>query len=492
MSVAIHTDEKSERARRQKYFLPYQVRWLQDESRFKLDEKSRRIGMSYVQSYEDVRDCVKTPRFPVWFSSADESAAREYVLYCEVWAKIFNVAAQSLGEQILDEKDDIKAYVIEFPKTGGRINALRSNPKAFRSKGGKVVLDEFAFHDDQQGLFAAARPSITWGYPIRIHSTHNGKGCLYFRLLDEAKQKLAKGHKTPWSIHTTDIFKAVQEGLADKILRRELTEEERQSWIQEQHDTCLSEEIWQQEFCCIPADEATAFLPYDLIATVEDPFAGVPELYSGGRVFIGVDIGRRRDLFVIWVLELVGDVLWTREVSTLRGKSFAQQDAELERVTEAYPTWERICMDQTGMGEKPVEDAKAKYGDYRVEGVLMTAPVKQELAFGLKRTLEDKRFRAPKDKDVREDFHAVRKVTTVAGNVRFDADRTEQGHADRFWAGALATHAASDTGPPAAVATQEPTPRDWREERESVLVTPDRMGWRQEQSLIFGGRERRR
>jgi len=35
----------------------------------------------------------------------------------------------------------------------------------------------------------------------------------------------------------------------------------------------------------------------------------------------------------------------------------------------------------------------------------------------------------------------VKKVTTSAGNIRFDAERTNDGHADRFWSLALAVHA---------------------------------------------------
>ncbi len=54
---------------------------------------------------------------------------------------------------------------------------------------------------------------------------------------------------------------------------------------------------------------------------------------------------------------------------------------------------------------------------------------------------------------VRESHHAVRKVQTVAGNPRFDADRSELGHADEFWAHALALHAAEDGAQPAAGAT---------------------------------------
>ena len=71
----------TEQVKKTKFFLPYQMRWLNDNSKVKIWEKSRRIGATYVQSYEDVRDCVKRIVPAVWFSSADESAAREYMRY---------------------------------------------------------------------------------------------------------------------------------------------------------------------------------------------------------------------------------------------------------------------------------------------------------------------------------------------------------------------------------------------------------------------------
>lgn len=435
--MTIVTAERTDRARAKKYFLPYQERWLWDERRYKEWEKSRRIGATYVVSYGHVRRAVKVAKRDRWFSSADESAAKEYILYCRQWAEIFEKAAEYLGEIVIDKKNDITAFALQFAN-GNRIHALRSNPKAFRSKGGDVTLDEFAHHDDQREMWRAARPVIQWGGDIELLSTHNGKG-FFFQMVDEAKRKAAT---TKWSLHSTDIFLAVREGLADKIVGRKLSPAEREAWLDEQRETCLDEEAWQQEFCCIPMDEATAFLTYDLIAAIEDELAGDPGRYAGGRIFIGNDIARRGDLWVAWVVELVGDVLWTREVSILKGQSFAAQDAEMDRLTRAYPAWERLCMDQTGMGEKPVEDAKRRYGDHKVEGVLMTAAVQQELAFAFKRTIEDRQFRAPKTADVRDDFHSVKKVTTTAGNIRFDAERTKLGHADRFWAASLACHAA--------------------------------------------------
>ncbi len=433
-----------------RYFLPYQAKWIADASRFKIAEKSRRIGWTYAESYEDVVDCGRqVGGVDVWFSSADESAAREYIRYCEQWVELYKMAATSLGEIVIDKKDDVKAFSIEFAN-GKRINALSSNPSAFRSKGGKLVLDEFAFHKNQEAMWKAAMPIITWGFPVRVLSTYNGKGNRYYRMVQDAKKE-----GSIWSLHTTTIVDAVMQGLADKIIGRPLSPEERQQWLDEVREQAGDEETWQQEYMCNPIDEATAWLTWELITSAEHDEAGKPEYYKGGPCYAGMDIGRRRDLTVMWVCELIGDVLWTREVVRLKGKKFAEQDAEQDRLTEYYDIV-RWCMDQTGLGEKPVEDAKKRYGEYRVEGVLFTGPIKQHLATVGKQKYEDRLVRTPAERAIRESHHAVRKIMTVAGNPRFDADRSEVGHADEFWAHMLAIHGASNPTEPMRVMTAMP------------------------------------
>ncbi|MFQ5776310.1 MAG: terminase large subunit domain-containing protein, partial [Kiloniellaceae bacterium] len=422
------------------YFLPYQRAWLDDAARFKVWQKSRRIGATYVQAYEDVRDAARAQgATDVWFSSADQSAAREYIDYCAQWARLFDVAARELGEVVIDAEHDIKAYIVQLAN-GRKITGLSSNPKAFRSKGGKLVLDEFAFHADAEALWRAARPIVTWGYPVRVLSTHNGRGGRFYRMVSDAEK--AEG---PFSLHTVTIEDAVAQGLADKIAGRALDEAGRRAWLAEQRAACGDEETWLQEYMCVAVDEATAWLTWELIVSAEHGAAGDPARYEGGPCYVGVDIARRRDLFIIWVAEQVGDVLWSREIVRLKNASFATQDAALARVFAGYDVM-RCCMDQTGIGEKPVEDAKRNHGAYRVEGVLFTGPAKQHLATIIRQSYEDRKVRTPEDRAVREAHHAVRKVTTAAGNPRFDAERTEAGHADEFWAHALALHAAESAG----------------------------------------------
>jgi phage FluMu gp28-like protein len=421
------------------HFLPYQQRWLADKSKIKFWEKSRRIGATYVQAYEDAED-MAAGRYPnVWFSSADESAAKEYIINCAAWAKYLQIGADVLGVVVIDKERDIKATTIQFAN-GCRINALSSNPKAFRSKGGKVILDEFAFHDDANALYKAALPTITWGYPLRILSTHNGQSCLYYRLLKKIRSGSLK-----WSLHSTPIQLAVDEGLADKILGRKLSKAEREEWLRQIHADCADEDTWNQEYCCIAIDESTALLPYDLIATCESDDVLWDNSGSGsvrGDLYIGMDIARHHDLSVIVTCEKLGDVLYMRAMDIMANTPWRiQRQVLFSRLGQ--PNMRRACIDASGMGHQLSEEAQDQFGRYRVEQVVFTNTVKEELAMPVKSRMEDRRIVIPSQFDLREDFHSIRKIVTAAGNVRFDAERCETtGHADRFWATALACHAA--------------------------------------------------
>jgi phage FluMu gp28-like protein len=156
-----------------------------------------------------------------------------------------------------------------------------------------------------------------------------------------------------------------------------------------------------------------------------------------------MDFAARGDLTVIAVLEQVGDVLWLRELIELRAKSFAAQLAELDRVMRQYRGI-RAALDQTGLGEMPVQEAQRRHGAYRVEGVLFSPARKLDMATALKERMEDRRLRLPVGNPaLRADLHSVQRVAGPNGAPRLVAERTEAGHADRFWALALAASAAA-------------------------------------------------
>ena len=430
------------------FWLKYQKNWLEDKALIKFAEKGRREGFTYVQSYEDVRDCVteryfrKNRPLKVWFTSADLSAAKEYIDYCKEWAGFFNAVAKDMGEVLVDEDRDIKALCIEFAN-GSKIYALSSNPSQFRSKGGKVVIDEFAFHKDQKGLWKAAFASAKmWKYPIRVISTHNGKQTYFYKIIERIKQG-----KLDYSLHTVPIQLAVAQGLADKVEGRKLTPEERAAFLEELRKDAGDELTWQEEFCCIAVDEATALLTYDLINANKEKnvLKKFEDLNALGDLYLGFDIARKKHLSVISILEKAGSVKYLRYQAEMRNMKFADQKKLLYSFLK-LKNLRRADIDATGIGMNLAEDAQDDFGKLKVEPVMFTSAVKEEMATMFYLSLEDKNLRIDDNiaQEVVEDWHSIRKIITKSGHVRYDTDESDENrHADNFWSVALANRAAS-------------------------------------------------
>src|SRR6266550_36760 len=95
------------------HFLPYQLRWIQDDSPVAIGEKSRRIGWTHASSFRAVDRRLRL-RTNLYYTSADLSAAREFVEACESWLPFFNATAKTFREEVLDEADGAKAFVLRF------------------------------------------------------------------------------------------------------------------------------------------------------------------------------------------------------------------------------------------------------------------------------------------------------------------------------------------------------------------------------------------
>jgi phage FluMu gp28-like protein len=188
-------------------------------------------------------------------------------------------------------------------------------------------------------------------------------------------------------------------------------------------------------------------------AVVSTAASSVPLEASSGPLYIGVDIGRLRDLTVIWILEKSGPVLHTRKIICLEKQTFEVQEAVLYPIF-ALPNMRRCCIDATGLGCQFVERPKKKFNRYRVEGLTFTAALKEKLAYKLRCAFEDKTIRIPDDRILDADIHSIRKTMTAAGNTRFEGERTTNGHADRFWAACAAVEAAATCTDPNRIFAQ--------------------------------------
>ncbi|KQC03140.1 MAG: hypothetical protein APR55_07080 [Methanolinea sp. SDB] len=434
-------------------FLPYQEKWIKDVSRLKMMEKGRQIGISWSTAYPTVERTARAgAQWDQWVSSRDEIQARLFLEDCKTWARVFQLAAEDLGEMVIDAKRKLTALVLHFA-SGKRIYSMSSNPDAQAGKRGGRVLDEFALLGDPRQMWSIAYPGLTWGGLLEVISTHRGSRNFFNLLIREVREK---GNPKRISLHRVTLEDALNQGFLYKLQAALPEDAEQQAMDEAEYFDfikagCADEESFLQEYMCIPGDDDEAFLEYDLIASCEygsnDSWEmdRPPEENAGGRYFAGIDIGRKKDLTVLWVLELLGDVLYTRAVITLRKMSKPDQEKIL---WPWLPRMERVCIDYTGLGIGWGDDAQEEFGEYKIELVTFSSRVKESLAYPVRGKMEDRKLRIPFSPDIRADLRGVTKQTTDAGNIRFTAERTQDGHADRFWALALAIHAAgSPAGP---------------------------------------------
>ena len=189
-----------------KLFLAYQERWIRDNSRIKIVEKSRQIGFSWTSAYALVRrKAVSNSQYDSWVSSRDEIQARLFLDDCKFFANELAEAFKELGEKLIE---DAKTYTLEFAN-GAKINSMSSSPDAQAGKRGDRLLDEFALHKDPRKLYSIAYPGITWGGQLEIVSTHRGSHNFFNELITEVREK---GNPKKVSLHRVTLEDALNDG----------------------------------------------------------------------------------------------------------------------------------------------------------------------------------------------------------------------------------------------------------------------------------------
>lgn len=434
---------------------PYQQRWIDDDSRFKLSVKSARIGYSYATGLEAIFDCLVKPNATWTVLSASKAQSNEFIETCQKNLELMGATAEAYNEDFTDTLGRIEGIQqrISFPN-GARIIALPANPRTARGYPGNAILDEFAHHEDSYAIWAAIIRQTALGHKVRVLSTPNGEQGKFFDLARDLdlvhgvappEQPTRKG---PWSGHWVDVFMAVREGCPINI-------EEMRAGI-------ADDDTWQQEFCCVFLKSVGAWLTLDLISACEDAGATLeipPGFEPRGPLFAGIDVGRDHDATVLWLDERIGDVAWTRGLVRIYATSFPEQSKRLNPIVRVCT---RAAIDRTGMGvglfdllnlENEGRLMGMSFAGSNDEGVKM----KTDLAIRIKKRFEQARNRIPYDPQLRTELQAIKREATASG-VTFDAPRIEVdsavaggpkkkkfAHADAFWAKALADLAAESS-----------------------------------------------
>lgn len=453
----------------QTYFLPYQIEAITNESRLFAWEKSIRIGATYAMSFRAVRRRL-LGMGDYLHTSVSLPAALEFINQCKKWNDVYHEAAATLGEIAWEDAVEGKAYQIKYPN-GGRIIAFSSNPKAIRSFGGEVGIDEIAFHKDPKAMRQAAGGRAMWGYPVSIWSSHNGVESDWNQFITEQK---AKGADSAWKIMTTTLPDAIEQGLVEKINETRGTTFSREQFVKDTVDLVGGQEAYEEECLCLPRKsgavaikwihieqakqdyeifrlDITGDKPVDLEAEAGALFA---DLRAASASALGYDVARTGDLAAVWINAKESDNRWRlRGLITMLNRKFGLQRELASAFMLRVPAM-LGAGDKTGLGMQVCEELGDMFGEARFVGMNFRQ-MKPAIGTKLVRIFEDGRQILPADRrhdDILQDLACIRTEPATSGLTRFYEVRNplnKNSHCDMAWAGGMALTVGEDSQGPA-------------------------------------------
>ncbi|ECB6525749.1 hypothetical protein J9R26_001375 [Salmonella enterica] len=446
-------------------FLGYQAKWFKDESQICIAEKSRRTGLTWAEAGRNVITAAKPKRRGgrnVFYVGSKQEMALEYISACALFAKAFNQLAEAdVYEQTLwdkDKKEEILTYMIRFPNSSFKIQALSSRPSNLRGLQGDVVIDEAAFHESLDELLKAAMALTMWGARVRIISTHNGVDNLFNQYIQDARE----GRKD-YSVHRITLDDAIADGLYKRICYvtgQVWSPQAEKKWRDDLYKNAPSKEDAEEEYGCVPKKSGGAYIPHALIElamvrgipilTFEAPedflsrAAWLREseinawceehlkpllsaLNERSRYSFGEDFARRGDLTCFTLLEITED-LQKREAFRveLRNMPYQQQRQIMLYILERVTRLIGAAFDATGNGDFLAEAALERFGPEMVDSVQLSAKWYGEWMPKLKAEFEDQNIFVARHQTTLDD---LRHIKVVAGTPQIDKGRTKDENA---------------------------------------------------------------
>jgi phage FluMu gp28-like protein len=479
---------------------PWQEIFLKDKTPFIILLKGRQEGFSFAVAAKKFIELqnMDVKNTAVQFVSYNLQDAVDKIRYISIMAH--SMPERHRKKIAFETKTSIE-FLDKGGKTTSRLISIACRPP--RGRPGSIVLDECAIYGSKKAkmIYTAALPSITRGGTITIGSTPLGTtGIFYDIYTDKKKFKNYARYTVPWwqsSALCKDLEKARKADVKDmdtvervilfgkKILKEEMA--------------ALDLQSFQQEYECVFIDSAESYIPLDLIYANTpgmrekdraaelaegqgEPFdkgdievhvfktadellsaysaLGIEAVEKYGQLYMGYDVARRRDAAVIFVIGYLpnGKKLSVAEIE-MRDEKFEFQLDQFRKIMRNLPVV-RACIDQTGQGEPLYERLREEFKS-KVEGVIFNLESKGILALNVKTGLERQEFLLQNDGRFHRQIHSIKRIPVSGQNFKYESERDEDGHADSFWAWALANHAVIG-----AANTSPNFYKKWREKRE--------------------------
>lgn len=455
----------------------WQDAYIKSFARFIAIVKSRRVGWSFICSLKGLIKAMDPDRvgYTKQFVSYNEEDALEKITYAkQFYDSIPNCDAKK--KLIVDNKSQL-VFLDKNGITQSRLISIPCRPP--RGKGGDISLDETAIYSAkmQKLVYDAALPVISRGGTIEMGSSPLGKiGQFYEIITDHEKYDYERYNIAWWFCRDLciDVSTAVQVAPSMSTVERVETfgtKIIKLIFKNTDYDT------FRQEYECEFVDEAESYITLDLIYSnvpgkregdldlslcssmtdeeyweynrgidfqsykdIDTAILNYDPACHGETLYLGFDVGRTHDATAIFLIGKMSDGKKRSFARIeLRNVDFDTQEETILKAYKELPIY-RGRMDMTGIG-RPVYDKLHKTLGDRLEGVVFTPETKEIMAIDVKRGLEQREFLLENDKVFHQQIHSIKRTSNGGKYFKYDADRNEQGHADSFWAWALANSA---------------------------------------------------
>jgi phage FluMu gp28-like protein len=434
---------------------PYQVRWLNDRSDFRLANKSRQIGLSTIIAAEGfAKALVATKPYKANYVSINQTEAADKI---EIARNLYH----SIPDAFAEGDDPIKKVLwkdSEHEFALGRppyVSTLISQPASSAIRGGRkdIYFDEFAHIRDAKKLYTAAMPAITrGGGRLSIVSTPLGQNGLFYDIAtDVASYPQYSRHAIPWwecsAMVKLDMLAeayAMAGELDTEARVRKYGTDKLLTILQGFGGDLLS---FQMEYEASFIDESEAYYPWELVVNGRDDeqrvWASIPAGWEPeGQITVGVDLAKERDESVFTVVEHretpEGErVAMVRFMKTSQDTYLNQAEYLIELVKRVKAA--RVSIDATGPGAMFVEKLKASVVGSKVEGVTFTSANKEQWATKFKGELQSQTIQYPNIPMLLRQIHGIKRTKTESGLYKFSGGSGAK-RDDYFWSLMLALY----------------------------------------------------
>ena len=435
----------------------FQIAHLNDDSTFRIEDKSRQIAWSWLVAVEAIAYAV-LHKVGTVFVSINLEEAKEKIRYARLALDCIRLG----GLPRLTTDNQLE---LEF-SNGARLKSLPSKPPRGLAAM-NMRLDEFAHVQHDRRIYGAALPVISKGGNLRMGSSPLGASGVFWEVFEEKLQKYPgyTRKRTPWW-EVQAFCRNVKEAfrLAPSTETAERVALFGGDRIKAIFANMLLEDF-QQEYEAMFVDETTSWITWEEIAANQqadllcslgaqrgeregsaydaiDRLRVWLEEKRVERVFAGgVDVGRTRNTTEIGLVGLGSAGQYPlRLMLTLDGVDFDAQKAVIRAVLKRLPI-AKLHIDRNGIGMNLAEDMEKEFPS-KAEGVNFTMESKKLWATDVKMLMQQKKVPLPVERDLAYQIHSIKRKVTPSKNLVFDTDRNEKHHADKFWMLALAVNAA--------------------------------------------------